>query len=219
VNEPITPEILAGAVRNIEAYLYNQALGGSRTGSSGGLQDADLHIVLAQFSRLTRELGEARARLRDPNAIARQLADKADELAALQQRFDDFADTCSGHSADRVVEQVAADDEINGLTAALDRLGVRANEMAAAGTRFRAERDRLHDALREILSGYWEHGHPGYDAVRTYWLKTDRVQRWRDILAATPRSEVEVAPDVPQCEFCGGPCTCQPGPFTVEHED
>ena len=44
------------------------------------------------------------------NRIARAMADLRDEHAALQARFDEFAEMCASHSADRAAEQVAAQD-------------------------------------------------------------------------------------------------------------
>lgn len=73
-------------------------------------------------------LAEARDRiavLSGRGDLARQLADKADELAALRAEFEAFADTCASHCADRLVEQVAAEDVLahrERLLAQLDHL-------------------------------------------------------------------------------------------------
>lgn len=49
-----------------------------------------------------------------------------------------------------------------------------------AATRFRAERDRLHDVLGEVLAEPWDPDDP---------VLAERLERWRDVLAATERSE------------------------------
>ena len=56
------------------------------------------------------------------------------------------------------------------------RIGER---VAAAGQ----ERIReLEAALYDVLAHFTEHGHPGYEAVRTGWQPAERVLRWRVIL-------------------------------------
>lgn len=77
------------------------------------------------------------------NQLARQLADRTDELATLQRQFDDFRDTCSEHSADRCVEQARLDD----AEAALVRYGNEMARLCEAAKAFRAERD---DALAHL---------------------------------------------------------------------
>jgi prefoldin subunit 5 len=42
------------------------------------------------------------------NRIARELADLRDQHEALKAKFNEFAETCTTHSADRSAEQVAA---------------------------------------------------------------------------------------------------------------
>lgn len=44
----------------------------------------------------------------------------------------------------------------------------------------------IHLAHR-ILDRTWEHGHPGYDAVRTHWLRAELLDEWRADLAEAER--------------------------------
>lgn len=117
----------------------------------GGVELAvgDLHEVLRQLDEARSENQQLRSH--DANTIARQLADRTDELATLQQQFNDFRDVCSGHSADRAVEQVRLED----AEAALVRYGNEMARLATAADAFRRQRDEAREQL-SALKPVWE---------------------------------------------------------------
>lgn len=149
--------------------------------------EADRRVLLAEVWRLRGEAATLRSKAiyadgeadrwrkiaadREPQKLARELAERTDQLAALRDEFDQFADICSQQSADRCAEQVAAED----LRAAYERLGEQSQRITEAASQFRSERDRLHDALAEALDAF-----PGGD---------ERARGLRDVLATTDRSE------------------------------
>ena len=58
-----------------------------------------------------------------------------------------------------------------------------------------ARAQHLSDALAEVLRQFTESGHPGRPCLRTGWVSTERVQRWRSVLAVCSKAEVfEAAP-------------------------
>jgi hypothetical protein len=61
--------------------------------------------------------------------------------------------------------------------------------LIAECNRLRAEADRLRETLREVLSGFYERGHPGFDGRRTGWVRVDTLDRWRAALG--PDAPVE----------------------------
>lgn len=108
-------------------------------------------MIELSVREVLRELDEARTetkRLRghDTNLLARQLADRTDELNTLRQQFDDYRDVCSGHSADRAAEQVRLDD----AEAALVRYGNEMTRLCEAAKAFRAERDEARRFARRF---------------------------------------------------------------------
>jgi hypothetical protein len=40
----------------------------------------------------------------------------------------------------------------------------------------------LEDVLDEVLRSFHERGHPGYSALRSGWVREDRVAEWRNVL-------------------------------------
>jgi hypothetical protein len=44
------------------------------------------------------------------------------------------------------------------------------------------ERDQQAAVLAEVLRHFTEHGHPGAPCVRTPWIRTDTVDRWRSVV-------------------------------------
>jgi len=181
---------------------YRDVISSQKSGDPDGgrkLRATALRELLAEVRRLRGELGEALGRLAtlkdaldaqalaERQRLARALADRNDEYDALKAEFDQFADVCSSHSADRCVEQVAMED----LQAAYERLGSEASRLAEAAHRFRVERDRLHDALSEVLAtgGADFDGEVLRGLKRTLWITPDRLQGWRDVLASVERSE------------------------------
>lgn len=86
-----------------------------------------------------------------------------------------------------------------------------------------AEQERiaaLESALTEMLRSFWQHGHPGYAALRTGWVNVATVDRWRDVLntQTTPGPDIVVARNLAgHCEKCEGrivrgqACAIQPG--------
>jgi hypothetical protein len=63
----------------------------------------------------------------------------------------------------------------------------RAERDAADRARAEAQRDRDQHAvtLAEVLRHFTEHGHPGEPCVRTGWIRTETVDRWRAVIAPT----------------------------------
>lgn len=51
--------------------------------------------------------------------------------------------------------------------------------------------DHFERVLREVLAHFTEHGHPGRSCVRTPWLNTETVERWRAVVSS-PSSRDEV---------------------------
>jgi hypothetical protein len=152
-------------------------------GSLGAaLRAVDLREVLRQLEEArqrNRKLAlaevdatELRQRSRTSNDLARQLADRTDELATLQQQFDDFRDVCSGHSADRAVEQIRLED----AEAALVRYGGEMARLCEAAKAFQAERDEARQ-LSRVFIGYtggpcarWLFARQGLDDAIPPWL-------------------------------------------------
>lgn len=121
------------------------------------------------------------------NAIARQIADRTDERDTAETERVRLAIELGALDAQRAEDRVAYED----LQAAYDRLGEQTQRIIESASRFRAERDRLHDALNEVLAS----GGPEFDGEvlrglrRTLWITPERLQGWRQVLAETPRSE------------------------------
>jgi hypothetical protein len=42
--------------------------------------------------------------------------------------------------------------------------------------------EELEKALDEVLRSFHERGHPGYAALRSGWIREDRVAHWRAVL-------------------------------------
>ncbi|MFD4788270.1 hypothetical protein ACFWN1_14665 [Streptomyces sp. NPDC058459] len=47
---------------------------------------------------------------------------------------------------------------------------------------YEQERDQLMAVLAEVLRHFTEHGHPGAPCIRTGWVRTDTVDRWRSVV-------------------------------------
>lgn len=116
------------------------------------------------------------------NSIARQLADRTDELATTEAERARLATELGALDAERAALHVAQED----LQAAYDRLGEQAQRIVEAASRFRAERDRLHDALGDVLIGGWESN--GAGDVRSPWIPAEEAAAWRRLREGTPRS-------------------------------
>lgn len=129
-------------------------------------------LVLAEV-----DANELRQRARTTNDLARQLADRTDELATLQQQFDDFRDNCSAHSADRDVEQIRLED----AEAALVRYGNEMARLAEAAKAYRAERDEARTIARHLRHIAFE----GFDNGTSVFQQAglDKLPDW---IAATP---------------------------------
>lgn len=123
----------------------------------------------------------------DRNRVARQLADRADERDAAEAECARLATELGALDADRASLQLAQQD----LRAAYDRLGEQAQRIVEAASQFRVERDRLHDALSDLLLGPagagWESS--GTGDVRSPWIPAGQVAGWRQLLARIERSE------------------------------
>lgn len=181
---------------------YRDVISSQKSGDPEGgrkLRATTLREMVAEVRRLRGELGTVLGQLAavkegfdaqalvERQRLARALADRNDEYDTLRAEFNQFAEVCASHSADRCVEQVAAED----LQAAYDRLGDQAQRIVEAASQFRAERDRLHDALSDLLLGPvgagWESS--GAGDVRSPWILAGTVAGWRRALARTERSE------------------------------
>lgn len=57
---------------------------------------------------------------------------------------------------------------------AIDALGA-ARDMAK-------DRERLRETLAEVLAQFTDRGHPGAPCLRTPWIRTPTVERWRAVL-------------------------------------
>lgn len=65
-----------------------------------------------------------------------------------------------------------------------DRTPDRAYALIAHHQNVAAQAIRL---AHRILDRVWEHGHPGYDAVRTHWLRAELLDEWRTDLTQAER--------------------------------
>jgi len=134
------------------------------------------------------EMAEEIRRLRaERNELARALADRNDEYTTVDAERARFATELGALDAQRAADQIAHKD----LQAAYERLGNEAQRIVEAATQFRAERDRLHDALSEVLASGGQELDDGVmrGLRRTLWVTPERLQRWRDVLASVQRSE------------------------------
>jgi|GEM_PF-4761796 len=159
---------------------YRDVISSQKSGDPEGgrkLRATTLRDLLAEVRRLRAERNE----------IARALADRTDERDATEAERARLAEVLGALDARRAAEQVAMED----LQAAYERLGDEASRIAGMGQRFRVERDRLHDALSEVLAS----GGPDFDGEvlrdlkRTLWITPERLQGWRGVLASVERSE------------------------------
>lgn len=126
---------------------------------------------------------EARRLRGERQLLARAAADQADERDAAEAERARLATELGALDALRAADQVAMED----LKAAYDRLGDQAQRIVEAASQFRAERDRLHDVLGDVLIGTWESN--GAGDVRSPWIPAAEAEGWRRLLAGTPRSE------------------------------
>lgn len=62
-------------------------------------------------------------------------------------------------------------------------------QAANDGLALAEQRDVLYDTLRQVLGSPWENGHPGYAAMRTFWIYADTVKKWKAVLASIPQPE------------------------------
>jgi hypothetical protein len=66
-----------------------------------------------------------------------------------------------------------------------DQIGEELDQAAATIADGTVRINQLTETLREILARFTEHGHPGAPCVRTPWLRTTTVDRWRAALDNT----------------------------------
>lgn len=74
------------------------------------------------------------------------------------------------HAAEVAAGHVHRDATVHAVAPAPDPA-----ELAA----LRAEADRLRGLLAEILGNFHEKGHPGYEGIRTGWVRVDQYARWQ----------------------------------------
>lgn len=100
--------------------------------------------------------------------VTEQLVNRGVDLADLAEKAK--ASAALGDIARALLDQ----NELQRTRAALERATGR--QMALVGI------------LGDLLRGPWESGHPGYAAVRTHWIREEKVSEWRTLLPtyATP---------------------------------
>lgn len=78
-----------------------------------------------------------------------------------------------------------------------------------------ADRDRVRNALREVLSLSWQRGHPGYEAMRTPWIETGRVHEWLYALSESERPTPATMPHAAPQRHADAPGPVEPGNETA----
>lgn len=104
-----------------------------------------------------------------------------DRAASAHVEEDGFEVTPAGHYWDTMTEVLAAARDADDAEAAADLI----ERLTAERDQARARIELLGAAVAmvdEILRHITEHGHPGRSAMRTGWINTETVARWRTTL-------------------------------------
>ncbi|GHA01112.1 hypothetical protein ACFOOM_12395 [Streptomyces echinoruber] len=116
-------------------------------------------------------------------------ADQARALAAQAQDLLGVAHETSNRAEKERAAAVAELERMRGLLTAENKRANDAIDREEAADRARAEAQRDRDqhavTLAEVLRHFTEHGHPGEPCVRTGWIQTETVDRWRAVIAPT----------------------------------
>jgi hypothetical protein len=124
----------------------------------GRITELDQRAVTATGRQIfaQTEADEMRQRQRTSNGLARQLADRTDELDTLRAQYGDLKDLCSEHSAELAATQVRLED----ADAAVTRLGDAAADLVEKAKVFRAERDEARSLARYLRLELIDDGDP-----------------------------------------------------------
>lgn len=77
--------------------------------------------------------------------------------------------------------------ELQKARAEADSLSELVKQVADGRWRVLAELHRVRATLAEAVRQFYEHGHPGYPALRSCWVRVSTVERWRAVLAEPAR--------------------------------
>ncbi|MEV5659819.1 hypothetical protein [Streptomyces flaveolus] len=120
------------------------------------------------------------------HADLQQAQEKAGDLAetckAERRRGDALAEERNEAWAERDAEQARLRDLLRSESARANSAIDREHTAEQAAEEAQRERDQQAAVLAEVLRHFTEHGHPGSPCVRTPWVRTDTVDRWRSVV-------------------------------------
>ena len=162
--------------------VYDEALRAARRQAPAADEDAQrttrrqsLRIILDRASRGVILRTDEAALLRQHVDAEQRDADTARQVAAGNLR----------HVRMLYADLQAAQAERDRSDEAARRVLEQRQEMAAERYALQERAEQLSAVLGQVLREFTQHGHPGAPCVRTPWLRTDTVDRWRAALDGT----------------------------------
>lgn len=103
--------------------------------------------------------------------------------AALRKSVDAVASPARPYAAQDAAWELARQTRAQNVNAVQDDALV---EITRQAQRSAVRVDELQAVLNEVLSYFGEKGHPGYEAIRTWWVRAEKLAEWCRVAAGRP---------------------------------